>query len=113
MSIRKHCKDLKEVLISLHGTESKHNSIVKNKMAHTYIENILKYLRVSKLIVRMNFVVYKDNLDKDTIEMLYSFIKNGNIQQLNLLPLNFWSDAQNQKQEIDIKITTRAIRRLS
>ena len=104
MSIRKHCKDLKEVLISLHGTESKHNSIVKNKMAHTYIENILKYLRVSKLIVRMNFVVYKDNLDKDAIEMLYSFIKNGNIQQLNLLPLNFWSDAQNQKQEIDIKL---------
>ena len=101
-NVRKYCKDLKEVLISLHGTEENHNKIVKSKVAFEYIINVINYLRLSKIITRMNFVVVDKNLDTEAINMLYDFIESKRIQQLNLLPVNYWSDAESQKGQINL-----------
>ena len=50
----------------------------------------------------MNFVVIDKNLDAEAIDMLYDFIESKRIQQLNLLPVNYWSDAESQKGQIDL-----------
>lgn len=96
------CPDITEVLISLHGNRQSHVGITKIKDSYNRIINFIeKYSQLESehlpILIRINVVVTGDNLNdqnEDFYDLLFSYIKKG--IQINLLPLNFWSDASDQ-----------------
>lgn len=93
------CPDITDVLISLHGDRHTHNQITKIKHSYDKIINFVeKYSQLESeqlpILIRINVVVTGYNFSEEFQELLKSYIKKG--IQINLLPLNFWSDASNQ-----------------
>ena len=96
------CPDITEVLISLHGDKQTHVGVTKIKDSYNRIVNFIdKYSQLETdhlpILIRLNVVVMGDNLNEEYPEfydLLKSYIKKG--IQINLLPLNFWSDASEQ-----------------
>lgn len=96
------CPDITEVLISLHGDSKTHVGITKVKDSYSRIVNFIeKYSQIEleqlPILIRINVVVTGDNLNEEHLEfyeLLKSYIKKG--IQINLLPLNFWTDASGQ-----------------
>lgn len=87
---------LNEFLISIHGTEETHDKIIGSKGAFKRILDFISSNFKQDFLIRVNVVVSKDNAQNlrslEFIELLKSFI-SLNIQ-INLLPHNFWSEAQ-------------------
>ena len=87
---------INEVLISIHGIEEDHDKIVHQTGAYKHIKRFLDTYNPEKTLVRVNTVISKDNYlnlrKPEFISLLNSFINDG--IQVNLLPMNFWSDSQ-------------------
>lgn len=93
------CPDITEVLISLHGDSKTHVGVTKIKDSYNRIVKFIeKYSQLESdqlpILIRINVVVTGDNLNNEFYELLKNYIKKG--IQINLLPLNFWSDASGQ-----------------
>lgn len=87
---------INEVLISIHGIEEDHDKIVHQTGAYKHIKRFLDTYNPEKTLVRVNTVISKDNYinlrKPEFISLLNSFLNDG--IQVNLLPMNFWSDSQ-------------------
>lgn len=98
------------ILISLHGNESNHNNIVKLK-THKKIMTFIDEFH-DKLPIRINTVIEADGYNLiDTDKFMFPLLISGKVKQWNLLPLNFWSDAKNNKQtELDTQKQNKRIK---
>ena len=85
---------LSSVLISLHGSKSVHDNITKLNGSYDKIRIAVNYLRRTypNILVRINIVLTGQDIDKEFLELLKSYVENG--IQINLLPLNFWEDTK-------------------
>lgn len=101
-NLKKYSKDLNEILFSLHGNQEEHDQIVSRKGSYQAISNCIEFLKHSNKIIRINYVV--EILTPESKEILFDLLKERKIQQLNLLPINYWSDARSLKNRIsDLK----------
>lgn len=89
---------LREVLFSLHGyDEQSHDEIVGHKRAFKHIIQAIQNCKILGIKVRLNCTVTSDNVSG--LEMYAMLVKNLEVEQINFLPLNYWSDAKDANPE--------------
>ena len=82
---------LDEVIFSMHGVNS-HDQVVKRSNSFDTLKKCWFLALKYDIVIRWNVVLEGDYvLDKDTVSFLHLRLLGGD--QVNLLPLNNWSDA--------------------
>jgi len=87
---------LNEVLFSLHGWDAdSHDKIVGHNKAFQHIIQAIENCNILGIKVRINCTVTENNVN-DMLQYA-NLVRSFSPKQLNLLPLNYWSDAKDMK----------------
>jgi len=94
---------LTELLISIHGSKNTHDQVIdpQHKLSFSPYQNILNIFKnySHKIKIRFNITISNKNILelKNIIENLNNINTSGAQIEINLLPLNLWSDAKDLK----------------
>ncbi len=104
--IKSNFMGLTDILFSVHNLEDKHDEIVQSKNAFCKIKKAIKNAQQLQMEVRINCTVNELFLD-DMIN--YSkFIIDTMPDQINILPVNSWSDANEHINYLETSIAIKS-----
>lgn len=105
LQVYENIPEIEEFLISIHGTEEDHDKITKIKGSYDTIKTSLGQIKDSgnlgNILIRINAVIDSGNLTKEFMEEIGEYLILG--KQVNILPLNFWDNAQKQKKNYSLE----------